>query len=777
MWLLQVLYSFIYNSLLEFVFYVLVDIVARTPLKEARNQAEKRTIWLYESLVLAAVSLLVYICDHTPYILLLLTSLTLAYTLFCGRVDFSYWWTNVNTRWEEYQQHQESMLMMQQQEQQQKQMAAAMQMSTQQGKQSSIQQRLYQFSPFAQQSQQQPKTFSSIIDSENDINTGSAWLRGARLRLRNPLLGENKQPDTYYQQIPKVSDSVGAYVSQPTHVGVPNAATSLYDTRSNHNNLKRRPLRPVQTDSINSLHTNKTSTLRSCFMSAIGLFKNQRNKPAGLRNEGQNLCFLNCVVQCLARSPYLFEKLEREIIEDFECSVAESALFTSVLEICSNCLQKSGFSENVIEPDAFRRAVSLLNATLVAPPTERQGQQDAAEFFMWLIGILHTMLNKKKKDSKTSRKTESPTLKMLQFIYGDLDPARLKDLKDACRREISQAHGLDNNSYAEPIQRLSDLEWLTHKQHNNSFVDDMFSGQLVEAYHCLTSNHISVTTQTFSILPVPIVAPRDVSGLVLLEDCFTKFCNIEYLIGQDHQGMRCAPCHKSGGVQQFVRSSTPSSVSVHSYVNKRISVNPRGSTDSAVHSPLRTQTVVSPIVGERGFNNDSGFHDNAFKTSTPISDQGYVSNTYPTFRLCDAQRRCLLRQLPDCLVIQMLRFSFNPFSHQSRKLTTPVSIPVKGLDLTHIVYDNVTQREDLTAVHDSYKYDLYAVCIHLGAESTNCGHYVCYCLNENGTWFKFDDELVTEVNMEFEVTTREIRENAYLLFYKRSSNEIEDKSA
>jgi len=115
-----------------------------------------------------------------------------------------------------------------------------------------------------------------------------------------------------------------------------------------------------------------------------------------------------------------------------------------------------------------------------------------------------------------------------------------------------------------------------------------------------------------------------------------------------------------------------------------------------------------------------------------------------------------------------MRFSYNQYAKQCQKVNSALSIPVKGLDLTNILFDSVTNREDMSAEQNLKKYDLYGLCCHLGAESANYGHYICYCLAENGIWYKFDDEVVTEVNIDYEITTRGIRENAYLLFYKKS---------
>lgn len=330
--------------------------------------------------------------------------------------------------------------------------------------------------------------------------------------------------------------------------------------------------------------------------------------------------------------------------------------------------------------------------------------------------------------------------------------------------QIELANGLENDSYAEAIQRLSDLEWLLHKQLNESIVDALFTGQLVEASLCLSNNRISVSLQSFNMLPVPLASPRHVSGLVLLEDCFTSFCHIEHLVGAG------AAWDAHQAPQQLRGAGAAGSLAATPQVTSKLRGNVRFSeADSALQSPFsHVSSAVSPILGQHEFINDSGFSDSVFKTSTPIRE----SNSGKTLPYTgDVQRRCLLRQLPECLIIQLKRFLFNTHLGHPTKLRAPVSVRLKGLDLHALVYDNVTQREDLTAPAGGsgmQTYDLYGLCLHLGAECTNHGHYISYCLCADDQWYRFDDEAVTKVNMEYELTTSEVRQNAYLLFYRRA---------
>lgn len=269
----------------------------------------------------------------------------------------------------------------------------------------------------------------------------------------------------------------------------------------------------------------------------------------------------------------------------------------------------------------------------------------------------------------------------------------------------------------------------------------------------MTGNHLTVNTQTFNILPVPIETACKSSGIVSLHDCFSKFCNIEHIVQE------CDICLKQNCLTSHECSLQKPSPALR---GTRMS-----SMDSGFRSGLQSSGYMSPIPnhGPAESCNDSVFHDNVFRTSTPVGDRGRLF--FPSRALPETERRCLLRQLPETLIIQPLRFSYNQYTKQSVKVRTPINIPLKGLDLTELIYDHVTNREDLTAGNQKQTYNLFALCCHLGGESTDHGHYVCYCC-EMGQWYRFDDELVTEVNIEYELTCKDVRENVYLAFYNKS---------
>lgn len=677
--------------------------------------------------------------------------------------DLRYWWHTMQTRWEEYQQHQDSMNRLQKQLSNE----PSIKFTTnprpiipneqmRNNRFNDFQQKIH----FSQNSNNLERPNNQLLNKNEAINAGnSIWSNFSKVKLSNVFKKSEKNVVSMNKEFSFMPAN-----TKLQHTDINTAlGTNIDHTPPQPNwfgsQLTRRPLRKMDYLSRPLNYSADVSTsLKSKFMSTFG-FSGQHDGPPGLRNEGQNLCFMNSILQCLARTPNLCKNLENETSKEAECSVAESVLLNSLAEILKQCLvQNSGSS---LDPLAFRQAASTLHSVLVAPPSHRQVQQDAAEFFMWLMDTIHTLLNKNRTGSPVV--LDNPRLNMLKFIYGHLNQAKVQDLKNACQQEINAANGFQTNTYAEPIQRLSDLEWLSYKQENDSIIDNLFTGQLVTAYHNLRDNKISVNFQTYNILPVTIAEPRDVSGLVILTDCFSNFCNIEHLSGQDElENSIYRPISRTDSPNLISQQSGPF---LHQTPNSYLRDKRYSSADSAV-SVGSPYTVMSPIPGLANLN-DSGFQDNVFKTSTPIGNN-IGSNQRVMSRTCSVQRRCLLRQLPECLVIQLMRFSYNQFTGQSRKLSSAVSIPLKGLDLKSIMFDTITNQENLSEHEACYKYDLYGVCVHFGGESTNFGHYISYSLQpDSKKWYKFDDENVTEVNMEYELTTQDVRRNAYLLFYKK----------
>ena len=309
--------------------------------------------------------------------------------------------------------------------------------------------------------------------------------------------------------------------------------------------------------------------------------------------------------------------------------------------------------------------------------------------------------------------------------------------------QIETADGMNSGLYIGSLNTVSEIDWYQHCSSNMSAVNELFTGQLVDMRLCDACRRVAVSTQLFHILPVPIAEPQLLHGLVSLDACLQQFVQVERMGGAN--GLMCEHCNQ-------VRLLTDRTVRSDSVV----ALSPVGNH----------VTPLSPISGggsSGNLLNDSIGRESQQRTSTPIHPH---PRSNPSL-LTDCRRRSLVGYLPSCLVIQLMRFSVDT-GRQSTKVYLPVVIPLNGLDMSSYVLHNVDPIEAGLSERTEDYYNLYAVCVHLGSDSTTNGHYVAYARCADDGWYCFDDEHVRAVNMEYELTTRMVRENAYLLFYERA---------
>jgi len=117
----------------------------------------------------------------------------------------------------------------------------------------------------------------------------------------------------------------------------------------------------------------------------------------------------------------------------------------------------------------------------------------------------------------------------------------------------------------------------------------------------------------------------------------------------------------------------------------------------------------------------------------------------------DIQKRISFWNFPKILVITLKRFSMDG----SHKMNDLIDFPIDNLDLSkYITGYNAS----------SYKYELYAVCNHIG--NVYMGHYTAFVKNAKGNWLHFNDQTVENVGLPSEVITP----MAYCLFYRKKNN-------
>jgi len=101
--------------------------------------------------------------------------------------------------------------------------------------------------------------------------------------------------------------------------------------------------------------------------------------------------------------------------------------------------------------------------------------------------------------------------------------------------------------------------------------------------------------------------------------------------------------------------------------------------------------------------------------------------------------------LPKVLVIYFKRWDF-----RGRKINTHVEFPIEELDMSKYV---------MGYNKDSYKYELYSISNHGGGSGG--GHYWAYAKNDDGNWYKYNDNVVSTLN-----SSKIVSSEAYCLFYR-----------
>ena len=109
-------------------------------------------------------------------------------------------------------------------------------------------------------------------------------------------------------------------------------------------------------------------------------------------------------------------------------------------------------------------------------------------------------------------------------------------------------------------------------------------------------------------------------------------------------------------------------------------------------------------------------------------------------------RSALLKNVPPVLLVQLKRFKHLGVGN-GRKIDEFEQFDLE-IDLAPYT---ITNEKHLY-------YELYGVITHIGSIDT--GHYVCMMKHATGTWYHFDDNIVTPVSVDTVLKT-----NAYLLFY------------
>lgn len=465
--------------------------------------------------------------------------------------------------------------------------------------------------------------------------------------------------------------------------------------------------------------------------SKMGVFANSYNMyflsnsfegthPPGITNPGA-VCFVNCVLQTLLRTPLLIEYMDKVIEEGVSNALDYQSLtflgevyiiakMLSKREISADLCGQACFYKSAVNNSNLLKAISKINCLVIDPDSGcRQSQEDAGEFLTWVLYRLDSILETRAHTQKSQAALEELKAKLNVPSSADIAMKRQQ-----CHFQISLATGSDGKTYIWPASVLSDIEWLIYKEPKISVISDFFEGQEVSVRICDACKHVSLTFQEFNVMYLPI--PADTDGIIELLECCMQAVAVNILSGSNRP--QCDYCIATAqGVNQSGNAKTSDCPGTrHPEPEEELPTH-------RIHHGPPAASIQQPLT--------------------------------------NARKQTSYRHLPECLIIQLLRFDSSMMKNLKRVKVSSDPINLSCLDSLRI------------GVSVPKWYALYGVCLHSGALDMQSGHYSSISLAVDNNWYSFNDEtvkLIGDINLELE--DEKIQQNIYLLFYKKVEHEM-----
>ena len=325
-------------------------------------------------------------------------------------------------------------------------------------------------------------------------------------------------PPPSYQSLPSAPSRPAPAVPRPSYSGVSERESAQFSPSSRQSSSIQHPL-----------YTSRFTT------------RYMKLPRTGLINFSVT-CYMNATIQCLVAtiplSQFFLDNKWRDLTQ--KNWKGSNGIMPEIYANLIRSLWRDDCS--AVRPSSLRNFCARLNREWGV-----DRQQDAKEFFDFLVDCLHEDLN-------------------VNWERTPLNP--LTPAQELLRER-------------EPIQKASKIEWARYSHREKSYISDLFAGQHASRLRCTTCGNTSTTYEAFYSISVEI--PREPSGKHpwTIDHCLQSYCKEEKLSGDEVWKCPHCKCEREA-TKKITITRAPQFLVVHF---KRFEMR-KGESARKVHTPI-----------------------------------------------------------------------------------------------------------------------------------------------------------------------------------------------